>query len=173
MFPMKFDHKVLETLPVPDTERIQEVLQILRTITMGRVIPYFRKKKGTDPSVIARVVEHLFIKRLEDAENHIHTVSLLSREDKTWIIHIHERIFDYLAFVIPSDPESRLGGHTGEEKKVLAFTEFLLRHEIEHMLYPKRSEREVIRSDVKHAEEILNKYLKRWLITVEGAVHPG
>ena len=90
MFPMKFDHKVLETLPVPDTERIQEVLQILRTITMGRVIPYFRKKKGTDPSVIARVVEHLFIKRLEDAENHIHTVSLLSREDKTWIIHIHE-----------------------------------------------------------------------------------
>jgi len=153
MFPMEFDHKILETLPVPGAERIKEILKILKTITMGRVMIYFKKKRGTDLTLIARLAEDFVISRLEDDENRIHIVSLLSKKDKTWIINIHERIFDFLAFVIPSDPESRLGGHSAEEGKILAFTEFLLRHQAEHMLYPEKSEREVVRSDLIFAME--------------------
>ncbi|MBW1783059.1 MAG: AAA family ATPase [Deltaproteobacteria bacterium] len=153
MFPMKFDHKTLETLPVPDGERTNQVLKILKTITMGRVMAYFRNKRGTDPTLIARLTDRFEIRRLEDEKNQIPIVSLLSQKDTTWVIDIHERIFDYLAFVIPSDPESRLGGRSGEEGKVLAFAEFLLRHQAEHMLYPKESERGVIRSDLAFAME--------------------
>jgi len=151
MFPMKFDHRVLESLPLPDEESIRQVLRILKTVVMGRVMPYFRNSRGTDPTLIARVSERFTIKRLEDEENRIRITSLSFRKDTQWIIHIHERIFDYFSFVMPSDPESRLGGKTSEEGKILAFAEFLLHHEIEHMLYPKESEREVIRSDVVYA----------------------
>ncbi|MCD4717110.1 MAG: AAA family ATPase, partial [Desulfobacterales bacterium] len=151
MFPMEFDHRILESLPLPDEESIKQVLRILKTIAVGRVMPYFRNKRGTDPTLISRIIESFTIKRLEDEENRIRVISLALRKDTQWIIHIHERIFDYFSFVMPSDPESRLGGKTSEEGKILAFAEFLLRHEIEHMLYPQESEREVIRSDVVYA----------------------
>jgi ATP-dependent Lon protease len=62
---MTFDHKTLETLPVPDADRIQQVLKILKTIAVGRVMPYFKNKRGTDPTVIARLAEHLVLHRLE------------------------------------------------------------------------------------------------------------
>jgi len=153
MFPMKFDHKTLETLPVPDAERIREVLKILKTIMMGRVMAYFRNNRGTDPTLIARLADRFVIRRLDDEQNRIPIVSLFSTKDTAWIIDIHERVFDYIAFVIPTDPNSRLGGHTGEEGKILAFTEFLLRHQAEHMLYPEKTERAVIRSDLAFAME--------------------
>ncbi len=151
MFPMEFEHRVLESLPLPDEESIKQVLRILKTIAIGRVMPYFRNKRGTDPTLISRISERFTIKRLEDEGNRIRFTSLAFKTDTQWIIHIHERIFDYFSFVMPSDPESRLGGKTSEEGKILAFAEFLLRHEIEHMLYPQESEREVIRSDVVYA----------------------
>ena len=93
------------------------------------------------------------IDRLEDEENRVRVVSLLTQQNQDWFIHIHERIFDYLAFVIPTNPESRLGEATHDERKILAFAEFMLRHEIEHMLYPQHSEREVLQSDAEFAME--------------------
>ena len=153
MFPMTFDHKTLETLPVPDPDRIQQVVKILKTIAIGRVMAYFKNKRGTDPTVVARLAEHLVIHRLEDEQGRIPIISLTARKDDAWIIDIHERIFDYVAFVVPSDPAARLGGHSAEEGKILAFTEFVLRHQVEHMLYPEESEREVIRSDLAFAME--------------------
>ena len=150
-FPMGYDRKVLNSLPAPDEESIRRIGQILRTIILRRVMPYFRKKRGTDPILVSRVSGAFTTDRLEDEEDRIHAVSLVCRKDDEWIIYVHERVFDYLAFVIPSDPESRLGGRSLEEGKVLAFAEFLLRHEIEHMLYPQKPEREVIRSDVTFA----------------------
>jgi len=153
MFPMSFDYKVLETLPLQDKEGVNRVISILKALTIRRVLPYFRNKRGTDPSAIARVNERLNIHRMEDEENSIHTVSLVSKNEKNWTIYIHERVFDYLAFVIPSDPESRLGGGMPEESKMLAFAELLLRHEIEHMLYPHETAREVIRADVAFGME--------------------
>jgi hypothetical protein len=56
-------------------------------------------------------------------------------------------------FVIPSDPESRLGDGSREEQKMLAFTELFLRHQVEHMLYPEHKEREVIQADVDFAQD--------------------
>ena len=151
MFPMEFDHRLLDSLPLPDTEEINRVKQLLKAIAVRRVLPYFKKRRGTNPSLIARIREGLTIQRLEDEENQIRIVSLVSGKDNRYIIHIHERVFDYLAFVIPSDPESRISEGPVEEQKMLAFAEFLLRHEIEHVLYDHASEREVIHADILFA----------------------
>lgn len=153
MFPLEFDHNLLETLPVPEPESINNVLRILKTVASGRVFPYFRNRRGTDPTLIARTTERLAIQRLEDPENRVGITSLVSKKDQGWVIQIHERVFDFMAFVLPSDPESRLGGRTDEEGKLLALIEFLLRHQIEHMLYPDESERVAIRSDLIFAME--------------------
>jgi endopeptidase La len=153
MFPMEFDYRILATLPLPNDERIKIVIQLLHTIVIHRVLPYFRNKRGTDSFRLGHLPEQLTIIRLEDENNRIRTVSAISRTDQGWTIKIHERIFDYLSFVIPSDPESKLGDGTREEKKVLAFAEFFLRHEIEHMLYPEHKEREVIQADVDFAQD--------------------
>jgi len=153
MFPMEFDHNLLETLPVPGPESINNVLRILKTVASGRVFPYFRNRRGTDLTLIARTTERLAIQRLEDPENQVGITSLVSKKDQRWVIQIHERVFDFMAFVLPSDPESRLGGRTDEEGKLLALIEFLLHHQIEHMLYPDESERAVIRSDLLFAME--------------------
>ena len=151
MFPMTFDHNTLETLPVPDAVRIADVLKLLKALLMGRVLPYFKARRGTDPALTARLAEQVRIRRMEDGGNRIPFVSLLSRKEETWLIDIHERVFDFVAFVIPSDPDAKLGSRSGEEGKVLAFIEFVLRHQVEHVLYPKESEREVIRSDLGFA----------------------
>jgi ATP-dependent Lon protease len=151
MFPLEFDHTFLDSLPLPDDEDVQRVSQILKAIVARRVMPYFKKNRGTDPIAAARVMEHLAINRLEDSENRIRGVSLITVKEQEQIIHVHERVFDYLAFVIPSHPDSRLGEGTYEERKVLAFSEFMLRHEMDHLLYPQRSEREVIQADVAFA----------------------
>jgi ATP-dependent Lon protease len=153
MFPMSFDYKVLETLPLQDKEGVNRVISILRTIAVRRVMPHFRNRRGTDPSAFSRIHDHLSLHRLEDEENSVHTVSLVTRNDQGWRLLIHERVFDYLGFVIPSDPKSRIGGGTLDEAKMLAFAEFLLRHEIEHILYPLETERDVIRGDVQFAME--------------------
>jgi endopeptidase La len=150
MLPMTFRRKALETLFTQEGEGIQRVLQILHAIVMKRVVPYF-KKRGTDATLLARTSQRMPIQRLEDEEDRIQIISLLLREQETWGIAIHERIFDYLAFVIPSDPAARLGSGTAEEAKMLAFSEFLLRHQMEHLLYPKKSERDAIRADVVFA----------------------
>lgn len=148
MLPIFFDHKILDALPLQDKEGINRVLQILKIIIGRRVMPYFRSKRGVDPTMIARLTDEIRIQRLEDDENRISLVHLISKQDGTYILHIHERIFDYLAFVIPSDPDARLGGRTREEGKMLAFSEFMLRHAVEHFFYPEKSEREIIRADV-------------------------
>jgi len=56
MFPMSFDYKVLETLPLQDKEGVNRVLSILRALTIRRVLPYFRNKRGTNPALAG---EHL------------------------------------------------------------------------------------------------------------------
>ncbi len=157
MFPMEFDHKVLDSLPMPEEDDITRVRRILETIAGARVLPYFRKKRVTDATLTARLYSKLSLERLEDEENRIHLVSLVSSRAGRKRVLIHERIFDFLAFVIPTNPDSRLGGKTSEEAKMLAFTEFFMRHQIEHLLYPKRTEAETIDSDVVFAMEKRDK----------------
>ncbi|MBN1850591.1 MAG: AAA family ATPase [Deltaproteobacteria bacterium] len=156
MFPMTFDHKVLDSLPIPGGGDIKRVVQILNTICNVRVMPYFRNRRGTDSTLVADVSSRLTIQRMEDDEKRVPIVSFIFLKEDRRIIFIHERIFDYLAFVIPSHPDSRLGGKTAEEGKMLAFAEFFLRHQIEHLLYPQRTEQEIIDSDVAFAIEKRN-----------------
>ena len=151
MFPMEFDFRILSTLPIPTSVRADSVAHLLKAIVLRRVIPYFRSKRGTDPLKLAQAVDHLSILRIEDENNLLRIVSLLTHSDDQWKVLIHERIFDYVSFVIPSDPEARLGDGTLEEQKMLAFMELLLRHQFEHLLYPDRKERDVIRTDVDFA----------------------
>jgi len=151
MFPMAFDHKILDSLPLPEEEDIRRVLQILKVIASARVFPYFRNIRVTESTRIARLSSHLSLERMEDEDNLIPIVSLISPTKGQKSILVHERVFDYLAFVIPSHPNSRLGGKTTEEAKMLAFAEFVLRHQIEHLLYPHRTESEIIDSDVSFA----------------------
>ena len=148
MFPMEFDSQVLSTLPLPGGERIQSVLQVLKVIVLRRVLPYFKRTRGTDSLRLGEISEHLSMVRFEDEENRVRLISLLTGKGPHRSVLIHERVFDYLSFVIPSDPESTLGGASAEERKVLAFAELLLRHQVEHLLYPDEKEREVILGDV-------------------------
>jgi endopeptidase La len=151
MFPVEFDFRILSTLPLPSEERIDSIVKLLRAILARRILPYFKHRRGTAPLMLGQVDEHLSILRLEDEGSQVRTASSIIRVDSEWKLRIHDRIFDFLAFVIPSDPASRLGDGTIEEHKMLAFTELMLRHEIEHMLYPERRERDVICSDVEFA----------------------
>ncbi|GKT08755.1 S16 family serine protease [Desulforhabdus sp. TSK] len=153
MFPMEFDHRILGTLPFPTDEQTRRITELLRAIIGRRIVPHFKTRKGTDPIVLARCQERLSINRLEDEANRNRLVTLLTRSGDGWVLHLHERIFDYLAFVIPSDPESRLGDGTLDERKMLAFAELLLRHQMEHILYPDHTERDVISADVDFAME--------------------
>lgn len=151
MLPLEFDRQILSSLPLPGEDQLQVVVQVLKGILARRVFPYFKIKRGTDPLLVARVEQRLDIVRLEDETNRIGTVSLVDVGAESRRILIHERIFDYLAFVIPSDPETRLGQGSIEERKVLAFAEFMLRHEAEHLLYPEHRERGVVVADVDFA----------------------
>ncbi len=153
MFPMEFDYRILATLPLPTSERIKTVIELLQAIVNRRILPYFRTKRGTDTFRLSHVPDQLAIARLEDETNRIRTVSVVARTETGWTIKIHERIFDFLSFVIPTHPESRLGDGTREEQKMLAFVEFFLRHEIEHELYPGRKERDVIQTDIDFAQD--------------------
>jgi ATP-dependent Lon protease len=151
MLPLEFDDRVLSNLPFPTDAGVKRVLNVLNAMVARRVLPYFRTRRKVDPIRLTRVSERYSISRLEDFHERLQAVSLLTHTLQGWTIQIHERVFDYLALVIPKDPNAGLttGGQEGRE--ALAFAEMLLRHEIEHMVYPERSEREVIISDVEFA----------------------
>ncbi|MFH0821844.1 MAG: S16 family serine protease [Pseudomonadota bacterium] len=151
MFPLEFDHTVLDSLPVPRPEHADRVIQLLRAILVRRVLPFFRKNRGTDPIITARVGENIAFERLEDDGNLIRGVSFVTRKDSKWIIHVHERVFDYLAFVMPTSPDAALGTGTPDERKMFAFAEFMVRHQVEHLLYPESTETEVLNSDAAFA----------------------
>ncbi|MEN6437108.1 MAG: S16 family serine protease [Syntrophobacter sp.] len=151
MFAMEFDSRILNSLPLPEPARVKVVTELLRVIVLKRVLSYFRNRRGTEPARLSQLWDHLCIVRLEDEDCEIRVVSALIHEEKQWQIQVHERIFDYISFVTPGTPEFRLGAGTLEERQMLAFSEFFLRHQIEHILYPKHQERAVILADINFA----------------------
>ncbi len=151
MFPVRFERHLLSSLPFPSGQGTKSIFDILFSIISERVVPYFKTRKGTDPTQLLRVSGNLAIHRLEDDENRIDLVGLLTRTDGIWSIEVHERIFDYLSFVTPVKPHFFLGDGSAEERRMLVFFELMLRHNIEHILYPEKKESEVIRSDVDFA----------------------
>lgn len=151
MFPLEFAHSVLDSLPVPVKEDVERVTQVIKSIIVRRVVPHFKKKRGTDPILASRVEQGVMAERLEDNENRVRAVDLVIRGEEGWSINLHERVFDYLAFVIPSHLQSTSTDCPADARKMLAFTEFMIRHEIQHILYPDSSENEVIVSDAEFA----------------------
>jgi ATP-dependent Lon protease len=151
MLPIRFDHRVLASLPMPGREEVKRLLAVLNAVVARRVLTYFRKRKMTDAVRLARVAEQYTIERMEDPTSAIDITSVVTRSVDGWTLHIHEQVFDYLAFVIPSDPDQRLVDTPPEQRKGLAFAEFMLRHELEHMIYPGLEERDAVRSDCDFA----------------------
>ncbi len=151
MFPMELDHQILSSLPLPTDHGTRRVIEILKTMVVQRVNPYFRNKRGADLMQLARVKQSLSVRRLEDDNSQVRAISLMIAGSEGWDLMVHERIFDYLSFVIPLKPEYSLGDHSKEERQMLALVELMLRHEIEHLVFPRRKENEVIKSDVAFA----------------------
>jgi hypothetical protein len=155
MFPVEFNYDVLESLPIINDEDVKRITLLLRNIISMRILPYFRKNRGTDPISLAKFERNTVIKRLEDDLGLIRAVSLMESDGDLWTIYIHERVFDYFCFVLPaSRTEIHVSQGTPDEQKMLALAEFILRHQVEHILYPDESARKLIRSDVDY---VLNK----------------
>lgn len=148
MFPIEFNHTLLDSLPLVNDDDTKRVSQILKAILIKRVIPYFKKNRGADPIIIAQTLEKLSIERLEDEANKIRVVSLVINRPPYHIIYFHERIFDYISFVVPTNADARLGEGGIEEQKMLAFAELILKHQFEQILYPHKTTRELIHSDI-------------------------
>lgn len=151
MLPMEFDSQILNSLPLPNEHAFRRVLELLQSLVAQKLVPYFRLKRGTDLIHLGRVKQNLTFQRLDDDNGNVRLVSVLSKTGSGWNVHLHERIFDYLAFVTPLTPDGGLTEGNAEERKMHTFMEFLLRHNIEHMLYPERKERDIIFSDIEFA----------------------
>ncbi len=151
MLPIALDRDVLAGLPLPGEAAIHRALALLGVIVDRRVLPYFRRHRMTDAVRLAQIGERAALARLEDPLARIEVVSAAAGGLQGWTIHVHERLFDLLAFLIPSDPTIRLADAGEEQRRALAFAELLLRHEVEHVLYPGREEAEVLASDLRFA----------------------
>jgi endopeptidase La len=168
MFPAEFDSNILESLPLIKDEDITRITLLLRNIISIRILPFFRKNRGTDPIHVAQVDQNVSIRRLEDDQGRIRAVSLIERDGDNWTIYIHERVFDYFAFVIPAaQTEIHVDQGTPEQQEMLALAEFILRHQIEHILYPDESARRLIQADIdfvlhkKKSDPTFYKILRR------------
>lgn len=151
MFPMELDQQILSNLPLPNEHSTRRVLDVLNGIFTQSIVPYFRNKRGTDLIQLAAIKQRLSVSRMEDENNRIKLVSIITRSGNSWTMQVHERLFDYLAFVLPLKPELAMTNRNTEERMILVFAEFMLRHNFEHMLYPQRQEQEVIKSDINFA----------------------
>lgn len=156
MLPMEFDPQILGTVPRPSDRAAERVAQTLQSILTRKVFPHFRLRKGTDLIHLSFLKQNLDISRMEDEDNRIRIVSVLTRSGSRWTINVHERVFDHMAFVASAKPDFSIDQGGIETKRMVAFAEFLLRHQIEHILFPRKSEREVILSDAQFAMQRLS-----------------
>lgn len=155
MFPVLFQARIATRLPVPTEYGARRVAQVLQSVVSRKVLPRFGRESGVDPQQVSRIRQSLVIQRLEDPDERVRFPSLSVRAADGWVLFVLERFFDFLAFNIPLTPEYTFGAGTVQERRLSVLCEFLLRHEIEHMLRPGRREREVLASDVEFAMEWL------------------
>jgi ATP-dependent Lon protease len=150
MLPIKLDHQNLNSLPLPTDKAINRVFQSLQAILSEKIIPHFGNRNEVSFSQLSNMRRNLFFRRMQDEDNRTGLATLLVRHRQNWTILIHERLFDLLAFVLPFRTELSASGGTSEEQKLLAFSELFLRHHLEHIVFPKKNEFEVIRSDMEY-----------------------
>ncbi len=151
MLPVELDHEVLNHNPTPTDKSINRVFQTLQTVLSQTVIPYFRNDKGVSLAQLADLRQSIFFRRMEDEGKRVALPTLLLRQGQSWTILIHEKLFDYMALVFSFRPEFRGPEGDREERRILKFAEFFLRHHFEHLVFPNASELDVIRSDIEFA----------------------
>ncbi len=147
MLPMTVDRRVLSLLPPMDAALEGRVLTVLRAIAERRVLPHFAAQDDVTPVELARASERYRIVRFEDVSGELELVSFVTTDGKAWTIHLHEKVFDYIAFGLPANPVQAFHPPTDEAAKVMALAEFLLRHDFEHIVRPHREEVEVVAAD--------------------------
>ncbi len=147
MLLLTFDHHVLSSLPPMDSSLEGRVLTVLRAIVDRRVLPYFASLEGVDTVQLARASERYQIERFDDPRGDVEIVSFTSTDGSRWTLNLHEQIFDYIAFALPANPLQAFQPPTDEAAKVMALAEFILRHELDHIVRPGRSQGDVAIAD--------------------------
>jgi ATP-dependent Lon protease len=153
MLPIELDHNVPNTIPVPTDRAINRVFETLQTILSQTIAPHFRNNRGVSLTQLADLRQSIVFRRMEDHEKKISLPTILLRQGQKWTILIHERLFDYLAFTFPQRLEFRGPDGEREGRRALKFSEFLLRHHLEHLVFPNATELDVIRSDIDFAAD--------------------
>ena len=151
MLPIELDHKVLSTVPAPAYKYINSVFQAFQTILSQNIIPYFRNDRGVSLVQLADLRQSIVFSRMEDEENKILLPTLLLRQKRSWTILIHENLLDYLAHILSYRAGVQRAAGAMKERGMLKFSEFLLRHHFEHLVFPNSNELDVIRSDIEFA----------------------
>ena len=145
MQPLTFDHAVLSSLPLLDRSDLQRVVSVLNEVIDRHVLPLF-ESRGIGPVQLTRLSERFRAARMEDVDGTLRFVSILTRDHDGWVVQLHERIFDFFAFGVPSSTEDAT---RPEVRRILALARLILRHEVDRMLFPERLDREVALSDAR------------------------
>jgi len=151
MLPIELDHKAFNVMPAPEYRSASRVIQTLQGIVNQTVVPYFKTGRGVSLVQLADLRQSVAFRRMEDEGNRISMPTLLLRQKQGWTILIHEKLFDYLARIFSFHPELSQSAGEVEERKMLKFCEFFLRHHFEHLIFSNESELDVIRSDIMFA----------------------
>ncbi len=131
-----------------DEHRVQKAaFQAVETMLAGGILSYFENDRNVDVAHLLALRRSVVFRRLEDETKRIGLPTLLVRQDRDWNILIHGRLIDSLALLLADRPELSLSEVSGEERKILKFCEFFLRHHFEQLLFPDASELEAIGSD--------------------------
>jgi len=149
MIPLAYDPERLGGLPLPEPAVTTRIKDLLGALVARRILPYFRRRRLVDAGLVARVSERHAIVRLEDPQARVRTLTVLTHALEGWTLFLHERFFDYLAFMLPGDPDLRLSDVEPAQRQAFALAELLLRHELEHMLFPGAEEGAVVGADLE------------------------
>ena len=152
MFPITIDHSVLSSLPAIDADDVRRVSATLTAIVQRRLLPWMSEQAGIDQVALARAGEQTRIVRLEDELGRLRVVSLATVERGRYTVHLHERLFDYLAFGIPDLDDPRLGAGSQEARNLLAMAEVMLRHELDTLVQPGRELADLVRADLGYLQ---------------------
>ena len=151
MLLVELDGETLNDVPVSEHRSLDMAFQAMQAILGQNVLSYFRNERGVSLAQLVELRRSVVFRRLEDEANRIALPTLLIRQKQGWTVLVHERLIDRLARTLSGRADFPAAMASAEERKILKFCEFLLRHHFEHLVFPDTSELAVIRSDIDFA----------------------
>ncbi|MCL5405931.1 MAG: AAA family ATPase [Deltaproteobacteria bacterium] len=151
MLPVELDRENLNDVPVSEHRSLNMAFQAIQAIVSQNVLSYFTNNRGVSLAQLVALRRSVVFRRLEDEANRTGLPTLLLRQKQGWNILIHERLIDRLARILSVRPQFPVAPAAGEERRVVKFCEFFLRHHFEHLIFPDASELDVIGSDIDFA----------------------